>query len=336
MSQEYAKGWQDEKLRAAFKAAMYDNDCQEVAAIVLAQGADRPPVDTFVFGMPQTHRRAERTAPDPVPGLETPEFKKELELVQEVSKMRDVKLVDLPKTLPRGMRVLSPALADVLVPQYSKGVDYGRRWEGIQRGDRVPPVQTSGSKTKIVTARDAAAYVHKDNPMTPFVWAVEFFLSENVPQKMPKSMETMYPGQQNFTVFGLPFFLKMLADAVVEGGWVSFRAKWKNFRMRPEESSIVVLDAPLLLAYPEGSPMHPSLPAMHSFAAWVQAYLLMLFFDKNHVLSTGDTVEEFLTLLCDNVGLFRVLAGVHYPSDHTSYKPVAKAVASSIAGSYLK
>lgn len=335
MRNEFHKGWTDPRLFNAFKYAMHAGDCSEVAGVVEAQGAERKPVDTFVFAMPQAHRRAERTPLASNYKIDDAEFLDELDMVIEVADMRDEKLEDLPKTLPRGFRDLHPILENYKVPQYAQGKDYGSRIKSIAAGDKQDPIKYSKMKN-IVTARDACSFVHTDDPMQPWEDAMRVLFNERVPQKLPKSIDTILDGQSRFTVFGVPFMKGMLGEALREGGFASFRAKWLNLRMRPEEATVLFYEKSLKMAYPEGSPMHPSFPAMHSMAALVQAFLLLEFFEGDFVMSHGETVEDYLMHLADNIGYFRVLAGVHYPSDHTAYVPVAAAIAASVAAPFLR
>lgn len=89
----------------------------------------------------------------------------------------------------------------------------------------------------------------------------------------------------------------------------------------------------LPMAYPEGSPMHPSYGAGHATVAGACVTVLKAFFKHTHVLPfafvpscgggrlvntecEGLTVEGELNKLCSNISLGRGWAGVHYFSDY--------------------
>ena len=88
----------------------------------------------------------------------------------------------------------------------------------------------------------------------------------------------------------------------------------------------------LPLAYPEGSPTHPSYPAAHATIAGASVTVLKAFFNENFVIPaplqpnaansaleayTGAalTVGGELNKLASNIALARDYAGVHYRSD---------------------
>jgi hypothetical protein len=88
----------------------------------------------------------------------------------------------------------------------------------------------------------------------------------------------------------------------------------------------------LPVAFPEGSPTHPSYPSAHACNAGACATILKAFFDPNYVLprpveatADGSALEPWrgasLTLgneidkLAGNIALGRDAAGVHYRSD---------------------
>lgn len=125
----------------------------------------------------------------------------------------------------------------------------------------------------------------------------------------------------------------MLAELI---GWAvstvsptTFAAKWEHGRARPETVAWAVhtgkLDAPQTIqdkiasmnlssaedftAFPEGSPVHPSWPAMHSAASQASLFLAVVF-DL-----TPEQLEE-TRKLDFAVAQFRSLAGVHYETDN--------------------
>lgn len=106
----------------------------------------------------------------------------------------------------------------------------------------------------------------------------------------------------------------------------------------------------LPMAYPEGSPMHPSYGAGHATVAGACVTVLKGWFDAGHVLgtsaveatpdgrglrrvSTGGavlTVEGELNKLASNISIGRNWAGVHYYSDYVESVRLGEAVAVGI------
>jgi hypothetical protein len=139
--------------------------------------------------------------------------------------------------------------------------------------------------------------------------------------------------------------------------------KWCQLRYRPEEMAYqvhlkkagsgldfpsILLDNPILqeihdrtgtylmpVAFPEGSPSHPSYPAGHSTVAGAMATIVKAFFNCNRTIQAkvpnadgselvdlvenGQVVElnigDELNKLAYNCAIFRNFAGVHYRSD---------------------
>lgn len=69
-------------------------------------------------------------------------------------------------------------------------------------------------------------------------------------------------------------------------------------------------------AYPEGSPKHPSWPAMHSAASSL-ATILAVVLDEN-ATPAYDTIIEEAMLTDYAVAYSRTVAGVHYPGDNVA------------------
>lgn len=117
----------------------------------------------------------------------------------------------------------------------------------------------------------------------------------------------------------------------------NFQVKWAAGRARPEEvafwifetqeeelidknvpmelirriKAMSLTDAPSFTAYPEGSPKHPSWPAMHSAASvsslWLSAVMDLTEAQKCEVMAVDYAVAYA-----------RTVAGVHYPTDNIS------------------
>ena len=318
MSQYYLKGIGDYEIGESLRSAVAEGDCNEIATLVKLTGCERLPVDTFIKATPRVMRPPKKimSVPHDVnPQYGSEEFAAELQQVHDLVELRDVPLIELPKQLPKGLRQVSKYLADEIVPKYPEGEDYGTdeaSWLAIQQGKNVGMIPANDT-TLIKTGRDAAAYVHNDNPMSPWVKFLQDLLSQDVEKTLPDSMTPLnFQGQSNFTVFGFPFFLGILGRALEVGGYTSFTTKWTEWKPRPEESSVSLGKGFLHLVYPEGSPMHPSFYAMHSFAALSQMYALLKFFNPKAFMASGETVEDEAQLLADNIGLWRLWPAVHF------------------------
>jgi len=110
---------------------------------------------------------------------------------------------------------------------------------------------------------------------------------------------------------------------------VAFATKWHIGRARPEELAFSIRqgdlkaskeitelvkgldfqDAGGFTAYREGSPVHPSYPAMHSAASSLSVWV-------DIVGNLTDQQRGEARLLDFSVAYFRTLAGVHFPSDN--------------------
>jgi hypothetical protein len=103
----------------------------------------------------------------------------------------------------------------------------------------------------------------------------------------------------------------------------------------------------LPMAFPEGSPLHPSYGEGHATAAAACTTILKAWFDENHVIPhpvqatpdglelvpyTGEplTVGGELNKLVNNIGIGRNIAGVHWRSDAAESLRLGEAVAISI------
>lgn len=79
-----------------------------------------------------------------------------------------------------------------------------------------------------------------------------------------------------------------------------FNAKYEYWLVRPAQ-----LDESLQALFP--NPPHPSYPAAHSCSSWSYATSLSHFFPEY-----ADEVKQ----VAENAGISRLIAGIHYPSDH--------------------
>lgn len=333
----FHKGWTDADLFAKFRKAVTQGDCYTIARTVEAQGADRKPVDAYINAMRLPRQPSGRMPP--VTEVMTEERRAELHLIKELADMRDAKLTSLPDDLPLGMRELSFFLEDEKVPRYAKGKDFittQRTYDQEMAGKSVKKI-TAGPVKNIVTLRDAASYVHSDDPFALWSKVANYLLMVGVPQRLPAKLnDSDGVGQSRFVCFGAPCIVGLLGYAIAMAGPVSFYNKWYAMVPRPGQLYYEWLNDFLPQAYPEGSPMHPAYPAMHSFVALVCYFFLLEFFDGLTELPHGRTVAAELRLLADNVGYFRVHAAVHYPSDHDNAVELARKVAQDLAAPFLR
>lgn len=232
-------------------------------------------------------------------------------------------------------------------------------WLSIQRGTTPTPL-TKGSARYISDARALGEYVHVDYSYQAYMNAALILLA--IPGSF--DLDNVYNtsvSQGAFTTLGGPDVLDLVAKAgnlSLSGAWYQ---KWLvHRRLRPEvyggrlhnqimgtkdyalPAELVNSDAVaqtfanfgsyfLPMAFPEGSPTHPSYPAGHATIAGACTTVLKAFFEESLAIpnpvvasSTGGSLESYsgtLTIgdeinkLANNIALGRDWAGVHYRSD---------------------
>lgn len=232
-------------------------------------------------------------------------------------------------------------------------------WLSIQNGTDPTPL-TKSAPRYISDARALGEYVHLDYSYQAYLNAALILLA--VPgssdyDNIYNTSSTM----EAFVTLGGPDVLDLVAKAgnlALSGAWYQ---KWLvHRRLRPEvyggrlhhqitgakdyglPDELVNSDAVaqvfanrgsylLPMAYPEGSPTHPSYPAGHASIAGACATVLKAFFEEdvhipNPVITTADgsalqsysgslTIGGEINKLASNIALGRDWAGVHYRSD---------------------
>ena len=232
-------------------------------------------------------------------------------------------------------------------------------WLAVQNGSQPAPL-TKGSARYISDARALSEFVHVDYSYQAYLSAALILLS------IPNSFDFANPYnnlsvQGGFTALGGPDVLDMVAKAgnlSLSGAWYQ---KWLvHRRLRPEvyggrlhyqitgakdyglPAELVNSDALaqthanrgsylLPMAYPEGSPTHPSYPAGHATIAGACTTILKAFFEESLVMpnpveanASGSALQSYsgsltigdeLNKLASNIALGRDWAGVHYRSD---------------------
>ncbi|MEM7168688.1 MAG: vanadium-dependent haloperoxidase [Pseudomonadota bacterium] len=243
-------------------------------------------------------------------------------------------------------------------------VDFGTRfddWLAIQRG-AIPDSSTFvGAGTYINDNRALGEYVHNDYPGQAYLNA-GLIMSSFGPDALADSNPYKNGGNQEaFVTFGMPMIGEMVTKAsrALTAAWFQ---KWLiHRRLRPEvfagrvdlqmrgvkdygihhdifnSDAVAELlsqngNALLPLAFPEGSPTHPSYPAGHAAVSGACATVLKAFFNEdfaipNPVVPSSDgrnlnpwtgndlTLGNEINKLANNISIGRDAAGVHYRSD---------------------
>lgn len=244
-------------------------------------------------------------------------------------------------------------------------------WLFVQRGNNpTRSITYTGTREFIRNARDMGDYVHQDTPQQPYLNAALILLNLGEGALDPANPYIGNPTQEGFTTYSVPdilYLVSVAAETALRAAWYQ---KWiVHRRLRPEYFAFLVnqqimgvLDSGLNsevinstavssifthnaalpsnagigtyflpLAYPEGSPTHPSYPAGHALAAGAATTILKAFFNENFEFPTtlapdaantalvvsGETltVGNELNKLAANISLGRDYAGVHYRSD---------------------
>jgi membrane-associated phospholipid phosphatase len=257
-----------------------------------------------------------------------------------------------------------------------------REWLSIQRG-AAPVYSNSFDRTPryIYNNRSLGEYVHRDVAFQAYLMAA-LIIDGFGPDALDPNNPYLYSlNQSGFVTFGITHIADLVtkaANAALKAAWYQ---KWLvHRRLRPEmfagrveiqangtkdygiHEDILYSDAVsrlyalngnrlLPLAFPEGSPTHPSYPAGHATIAGACATILKAFFNEDYVIpdpvqARADGLDldpwegEPLTLrgeinkLASNISLGRDAAGVHYRSDGIEGLIVGEQVAIGILKDY--
>lgn len=213
----------------------------------------------------------------------------------------------------------------------------------------------------IRTPRDLTEYVHQDTPGQAALNALLLLNSYGSAALDANNPYLNNATQGGFVSYGLSQVMELMRDAVQEGLKAAWYQKWQvNRRCRPEEYGFYVqqqivggqdlgindqlISSPALtsifgtygsyflpLAYPEGSPVHPSYPAGHAVFIGAAVTILKAFYNENFTIPTplepnaantvlvafGGSLKvgDELNKLAANISLGRDHAGVHYRTD---------------------
>lgn len=227
----------------------------------------------------------------------------------------------------------------------------------------------------ITSLRDLAHFVHFDALHRVYSNAALIMNDLEVPTSFANIYNDVWPverrdRQTGFGTFGAPHFLVLLSEVATRALKAAWHQKWfVHRRLRPEAMGARLFaditfgsshlhpelantggvrccmdrfGTPLLpMAFPEGSPMHPSYGAGHGTVAGACVTILKALYDPYHpirevvvgrrrvMLTDAPTVEGELNKLAANIAIGRNAAGVHYRSDYTKSLALGEAVATA-------
>lgn len=262
--------------------------------------------------------------------------------------------------------------------QNGEGVNQDYKFDYNLKGDLRPTYRF------ISTPRDLATYVHFDQLYQAYLNACIIMLEKRA--DVDPGIRRFNDGinQQGFAQFGGPHILSLVTEVASRAlKAVRFQKFNIHNRTRPEalgglmellrrgkadsrleamrstwttlqDQDILRHDNHLLpMAFPEGSPMHPSYGAGHATVAGACVTILKAFFDHRAVIFPGNcayeanpdnegrslrrvhyspdlTVEGELNKLASNISIGRNMAGVHYYSDYIESLRLGELVALGI------
>lgn len=274
-----------------------------------------------------------------------------------------------------------PYISNSVPQQYrtaQPGIDYMTTyadWLAIQRGrGPIANVSFDPQRRYIRSGRDLAEWLHYDIPVQGWESAALILLSYGADALDHNNPYVNNPSQIGFVTFGAPALLDLISRAAIAGLKAAWYQKWQvHRRLRPEvfagrmhnhltnrkryslASSLEGSSALqqgfdryrsflLPMAYPEGSPTHPSFPGGHATAAGACATILKAFFNENFVIpnprvASRDgralvnyrgaelTVGGELNKLASNFALGRDFGGVHWRTDELGGMKLGEQVA---------
>jgi hypothetical protein len=254
-------------------------------------------------------------------------------------------------------------------------------WMLVQNGQGPFEENILDSKPRYIrNGRDLSAYVHVDGPYQAYLTAAHWMIRNGTPLNVGNPYEKSAT-QEGFQTFGGPHVLSLLAEVSNRALKAVWFHKWYVHRtLRPEAYGGLVhwtltgkrkypLHADVLnskavveifdkhgsyllpLAYPEGSPQHPSYGQGHAAIAGACVTILKAFFSTDSVVFSNPievtpdgldlvpyqgsdawqmSVTNELHKLAGNIGLARNLAGIHWRSDYDQALQLGEMVATSL------
>ncbi len=268
-----------------------------------------------------------------------------------------------------------PQMMQTVMPAIDYLTDYNE-WLNIQNGAAAMPYMHDPVPRYIRNLRDMAEWVHMDALYQAYHQACLILLGMGAPVNHGNPYVRSRT-QVGFGTFGGPHVLSLVTEVATRALKAAWFQKWfVHRRLRPEAFGGLVhhtrygtakypvnreiLDSMTLdrifsthgtyllpVAFPEGSPAHPSYCAGHATVAGACVTILKAWFDESFVIPNpvvpdasgtsllpynGDdlTVGNELNKLAANVALGRNAAGIHYRSDYTESVKVGENVAIGI------
>lgn len=258
-------------------------------------------------------------------------------------------------TIPQEFRVPTTGVANDFVTTFPLW------FQVITGGVAAGAITYDGTPHFIRTPRDLTEYVHQDTPGQAPEAALLILNTYGTAALDPANPYTNNLTQDGFVTFGIGQYLALVRDAIQEGLKAAWYHKWQvSRRLRPEEYGFYVqqqvvgganlginpqlLSSAVLpevfgafgsyflpLAYPEGSPVHPSYPAGHAVFVGAAVTVLKALFNEQFLIPSPLepnaannalvpsaamlTIGGELNKLAANISLGRDHAGVHYRSD---------------------
>jgi membrane-associated phospholipid phosphatase len=254
-------------------------------------------------------------------------------------------------------------------------------WLNVQNGSPspVPPFQTvpAANARYINDNRALSAYLRADFTPQGFINGSLILNAFGLNALSPSNPYRASLNQSGQGTFGASEFIDMISHAGHVALLACWFQKWAVHRkLRPEAFGGAIhnmktttarygihpeiLNSPVLtaiqmkhgtyllpMAYPEGSPNHPSYPAAHAAMAGAGATMLKAFYDETFVIPspavasadgtalvpyTGPplTVGNELNKLASNISLGRDASGVHWRSDGTEGMALGEAAAIAV------
>jgi hypothetical protein len=262
--------------------------------------------------------------------------------------------------VPYGAMRLAQKLP-VPVPGSQWMTDYAS-WLAVQNGGVAGTSSWDPTPRWIANGTALAEWVHSDFSYQAFLNAALILLGLGPGALDPANPYGGSARQAAFVTFGAPMALDLVARAARDALMACWFQKWQVHRkVRPEAYAglventlnrgvwqhenpvLLASEAPgavysrfgtylLPMAYPEGSPTHPSYPAGHGAVAGACTTVLKAFFDESFALPAPKVADRDGTALLDwtgtplsvggelnklasNCTLARDTAGVHYRQD---------------------
>lgn len=338
----FTKGWTSEQRWQDYLAARDAGKYFEMDCIIRAEGAERRPVDARIFGSHCPDKDLYQKYNSEPYAFDSSEKDREFRQLEELVKIRDIPLSEVPKEFPEDLWKLSYFAHHITIDPYVKGVDYmvtGEEYERVQAGFHPGPTARGGTLRQIETGRDLATYVHTDNPMSLWISVVNELFAMGVPYRTEfDQVHTLCREDVAFATWGTPFWWGLIGEIIQRCGLVNFRSKHEFMACRPEEYAIKRYGKLLPMTFAEGSPMHGSFRAMHDVIARACAAAIVYIFDKHFpIMARGEesTVGEEVLRLAGNVSDGRQWAAVHFEEDNRKGIPVATAIGERVAQEHL-